>query len=219
MTAPAVGRWVIALLLGVGLIWAWAHRDAVASDAVMRAVDSLGVWGGIGFVFLYVLVALLLLPGSALTLAAGALFGPIGGTLYSLVGATLGAAAAFAVSRFVAADFVRSKMPGRLESVVAGVEKSGARFVAFTRLVPIFPYNILNYAFGLTRIKMSTFVVVSAVTMAPGAAAYAYLGYAGQQLAAGTEDAIQTFLLALSAVVMLAMVSFLMRRKERDVPA
>ena len=93
-----------------------------------------------------------------------------------------------------------------------GVEEEGWRFVVYTRLVPIFPFNLLNYAFGLTRIPLVYFAVASLLAMIPGSAAYAYLGHAGQQLATGTEDAIRTGLLALGALAALALVTTIVRR-------
>jgi len=93
---------------------------------------------------LYVAVTVLLLPGSILGLAGGALFGPAWGTVYTLVGATIGATLAFLVARYVASDWVAAKAGGRVKQVIDGVEAEGWRFVAFTRLVPLFPFNLLN---------------------------------------------------------------------------
>lgn len=216
---PRVGRAVMisVLLAGVGL--AIAYRDAIDPQVIREFVDSLGAWGAVVFVGLYVIAALFFLPGSVMTLAAGALFGAVQGTIFALIGATLGAAAAFVVARYVAGDWVRQKVSGRLETVIKGVEDEGWKFVAFTRLVPIFPYNLLNYAFGLTRIKLTHFTLASLFAMVPGAAAYAYLGHAGHQLATGTEDAIQTAMIALGALGALGIVSVVLKRyrkRKRD---
>ncbi len=213
---PRIGRVVMIVILLAGIGWAVANRDSIDPQLIRQFVDSLGMWGAATFVALYIIAALFFLPGSAMTLAAGALFGAVQGTLLSLVGATLGAAAAFVVARYVAGGWVRQKVSGRLEAVVKGVEDEGWKFVAFTRLVPIFPYNLLNYAFGLTRIKVSHFTLASFVTMLPGAAAYAYLGHAGQQLAAGTEDAIQTAFIALGALAALGLISTALKRYKKQ---
>ncbi len=205
-------RWALGVVLAVGIAWAVANRESLRPEAIRQVVETMGIWAPVGFVALYVVAALFFVPGSPLTLAAGAVFGPVGGTVYSLVGATLGAGLAFVIARYLAGDWIREKLSGRLETIVEGVEDEGWRFVVYTRLVPLFPFNLLNYAFGLTRIRLASFVIASLFAMIPGAAAYAYLGHAGQQLAAGTEDAIQTGLLALGALAALALVTTIVRR-------
>jgi hypothetical protein len=93
-----------------------------------------------------------------------------------------------------------------------GVEDEGWHFVAFVRLVPLFPFNLVNYAFGLTRIRLRDYVIASFVCMAPGALAYTYLGYAGREAASGQTGAINKALLAL---MLLAAVAFLPRLIRR----
>lgn len=164
--------------------------------------------GGFRAGTIYALGAVFFLPGSALTLAGGALFGPVWGTLYNLTGATLGATLAFLIARYLASDWVEQKTGGRLQQLKQGVEGEGWRFVAFVRLVPLFPFNLLNYALGLTRIKLSHYLIASYVCMFPGALAYTYLGYAGREAVAGGEGLIQKAMLALA---LLALVAFLPR--------
>ena len=169
------------------------------------------------FVLASGLATILFLPGSVLTLAGGALFGPVWGTFYNLTGATLGATLAFLAARYLASDWVSRRAGGRLKQLIDGVEKEGWHFVAFTRLVPLFPFNLLNYAFGLTRIRLGHFIIASYLFMLPGAIAYTYLGYAGREAMAGGEGLIQKGLLALA---LLAVVAFLPRfiRRFRKVP-
>jgi hypothetical protein len=111
------------------------------------------------------------------------------------------------VSRYLASDWVAQRTGGRLKQLITGVEDEGWRFVAFVRLVPLFPFNLLNYALGLTRIRCALYVA-SYVCMLPGAIAYTYLGYAGREAVAGGEGLIQKGLLALA---LLAAVAFLPR--------
>ena len=155
---------------------------------------------------------MLFVPGSLLTVAGGALFGPVWGTLWNLTGATLGATLAFATARYVASDWVSRRAGERLGRLMRGVEEEGWRFVAFVRLVPLFPFNLMNYAFGLTRIRLAEYVVASFVCMAPGAIAYTYLGYAGRAAASGQAGEIGKALLALA---LLAAVAFLARLARR----
>ncbi|MFN2350148.1 MAG: VTT domain-containing protein [Thioalkalivibrio sp.] len=190
----------LALLLLTGIVLAIMNREAFTVDALETRVAHLGIAGPLLFMAIYALAAVFFLPGSVLTLAGGALFGPLWGTLYALVGATLGATLAFLVSRHLAGHWVRKRMGGRLSTLVNGVEREGWRFVAFTRLVPLFPYNLLNYALGLTRIRLLPYVLASFVCMAPGALAYTWLGYAGREAVTGSEDLIRTILIALAVL-------------------
>ena len=148
------------------------------------------------------------MPGSVLTVAGGALFGPIWGTLWNLTGATLGAMLAFVIARYVASDWVAARSGERLGRLMRGVEEEGWRFVAFVRLVPLFPFNLMNYAFGLTRIRLREYALASFVCMAPGALAYTYLGYPGYEGASGQAGTIRKALLAFA---LLAAVAFLPR--------
>lgn len=115
----------------------------------------------------------------------GALFGPLWGMVVNLLGATLGASAAFLLGRYVAGDRIRRMAGGRLDRLVTGVEAEGWRFVAFVRLVPIFPFNLLNYALGLTRIPFAPYVLASMICMLPGTFAYTWLGYTGREASTG----------------------------------
>src|SRR6185503_627632 len=103
----------------------------------------------------------------------------------NLLGASLGATAAFLLGRYVAGDCIRRMAGGRLDRLVTGVEAEGWRFVAFVRLVPIFPFNFLNYALGLTRIPLGPFVLASLICMLPGTFVYTWLGYTGRQVVTG----------------------------------
>jgi uncharacterized membrane protein YdjX (TVP38/TMEM64 family) len=164
------------------------------------------------FILAYALATVFFLPGSLLTLAGGALFGPWWGTLFNLTGATLGAALAFLVSRHVAADRVRRRVGPRANRLIEGVEAEGWRFVAFTRLVPLFPFFLLNYALGLTRISFPHYVVATAVCMAPSAFAFTWLGFAGREAVAGGEGLIRTGLIALGLVAAIAFLPRLVMR-------
>jgi uncharacterized membrane protein YdjX (TVP38/TMEM64 family) len=140
------------------------------------------------------------------------LFGPLWGTIFNLIGATLGATASFLVARYVASDWVRRKAGGRLQRLIAGVEQEGWRFVAFTRLVPLFPFNLLNYALGLTRIPLLHYVFASLICMLPGTLAFTWLAYAGREALAGHDAAIRYGLIALALLAAIAFLPRLFRR-------
>jgi uncharacterized membrane protein YdjX (TVP38/TMEM64 family) len=200
------------LLLVAGIALAMQYREQLDAEHLAAWVESFGIAGPLVFMLLYAAATVLFLPGSVLTLAGGAIFGPLWGTLYNLTGATVGATIAFIVARYLAADWVEQKSGGRTKQLKEGVEDEGWRFVAFVRLVPLFPFNILNYALGLTRIRLSHYIVTSYICMLPGAIAYTYLGYAGREAVTGSEGMIQKGLLALA---LLAVVSFLPRLIKR----
>jgi uncharacterized membrane protein YdjX (TVP38/TMEM64 family) len=204
---------VVLLAGGVGLAW-WARERVTPAD-VVAWVEGLGVWGPLVFVGVYGLAPALFLPGAVLTLAGGALFGPLLGALLSLVGATVGATVAFLIARYVAVDWVEHRLGSRMQAIKAGVEREGWRFVAFVRLVPVFPFNLLNYALGLTRLSVRTFAITSWVTMAPGALAYAYLGAAGREAVSGGPALVRTGLLALTLLAAVALLPTLLRHWRR----
>ena len=115
---------------------------------------------------------------------------------------------AFLISRYLASDWIEDKAGGRVRQLINGVEGEGWRFVAFVRLVPLFPFNLLNYALGLTKIRLLHYLIATYVFMLPGTFAYTYLGYAGREAIAGGEGLIQKILIALA---LLAVVAFLPR--------
>jgi uncharacterized membrane protein YdjX (TVP38/TMEM64 family) len=210
-------RLILIIVLVAGIAVAVAYRDRFDAAALQSWVSDSGPVAPLVFMALYAVAAVFFLPGSAMTLAGGALFGPVWGTFYSLTGATAGALLAFLIARYLASDWVVEKAGGRLKQLVSGVESEGWRFVAFVRLVPLFPFNLLNYALGLTRIRFLHYALATYVCMLPGAFAYTYLGFAGREAVAGGEDLIQKGILALA---LLAVVAFLPRlvKKLRGAP-
>lgn len=201
-------RWLILALLIGGIMLAIAYRDYLDAEALQQWMEQAGAAAPLLFMLIYAIASVFFLPGSVLTLAGGALFGPILGTFYNLTGATIGAVLAFLIARYLASDWVERKTGGYLKRLKEGVENEGWRFVAFVRLVPLFPFNLLNYALGLTRIRLSHYLIASYICMLPGAFAYTYLGYAGREAVAGGEGLVQKGLLALA---LLAAVAFLPR--------
>lgn len=207
------GLLLIAILAGIAI--AAGRGGALDAAAVERLVASAGATAQLLFVLGYAVATVFFMPGSVLTLAAGALFGPVAGALYSLTGATLGATLAFLIARFLAGAWAARKAGGRLRDFVQGVEAEGWRFVAFVRLVPLFPFNLVNYALGLTRIPLMQYVFASCICMVPGAFAYAYLGFAGREAATGGEGLLQKGLIALALLAAAAFLPRLVMRLRR----
>jgi uncharacterized membrane protein YdjX (TVP38/TMEM64 family) len=211
-------RLMLALVLVGGIAWAYLNRSRLSPGIVQLQIQSLGLWAPLAFIALFALATVLFLPGALFGLAGGALFGPVWGSVWNLAGATLGATLAFFTARYVASDWVARRSGGRLKGLIEGVEAEGWRFVAFVRLVPVFPFNLLNYALGLTRIHLSHYVLASLVAMIPGTVAYTWLGHAGREVAAGSETAVHNVLLALGLLAVVAFLPRLVRRFRRVGP-
>ncbi|MBF0152202.1 MAG: TVP38/TMEM64 family protein [Magnetococcales bacterium] len=197
-----VWRGIFALVLVMAILMAYRHREALNLVQLNVWVQGWGVAGKVFFVLLYALATTLFMPGSILTLASGALFGPWLGTSLSLIGAGIGSGTAFLISRHLAGDWVARRSGNMAKRLLAGVEAEGWRFVAFARLMPLFPFNLLNYALGLTRIRFDHFLLTSVICMIPGATAYAWLGFAGKEAASGDAHAVQTGLWALGLLAL-----------------
>ena len=204
-------RWTLGLLLGVGVLLVYPYRHQLSAQALSEWVEGLGLLGPLAFVALYALGTLLFLPGALLTLTGGAVFGLWTGTLYNLAGATLGAGLSFLSARYLLGPWVEAKVSGRLAQLKTGVEREDWRFVAFVRLVPLFPFNLLNYALGLTRIGFWRYLGVSFLTMAPGATVYTYLGVVGKEAMAGEGGLAHWAPQGLLALGLLVLVAYLPR--------
>jgi uncharacterized membrane protein YdjX (TVP38/TMEM64 family)/rhodanese-related sulfurtransferase len=201
-----------ALFLAIAAAWLLTHREMIDLGTIEPALRSLGIWAPVGFVMIYSIGTVLFFSGALLSLAGGALFGPIWGTVWNLLGATLGATISFVLARSIAGEWVARRLKGRLRRVINGVSAEGWRFVAVMRLVPLVPFNLSNYALGLTSISLPVYVLTSLVCMAPGAFAYTWLGYAGRSAVAGDISALRYGLLSLGVLAMIAFIPRLFRR-------
>ncbi len=199
-------RMTIFILLVAGIAAAVIYRDQFDAAALESWVKNAGSAGPLVFMLIYIVGTVFFLPGAVLTLAGGALFGPVLGTVYNLTAATIGAMISFIAARYLAHDWVEKKTGGRIKQLKQGVEGEGWKFVAFVRLVPLFPFNVLNYALGLTKIKFTHYSIATYIFMLPGAIAYTYLGYVGREAVAGGDGLIQKIMLAFA---LLAIVGFL----------
>jgi uncharacterized membrane protein YdjX (TVP38/TMEM64 family) len=147
------------------------------------------------FALLYVLATVLFLPGSILTLGAGAVYGVVQGAILVSLSATLGATAAFLVGRHFARKWVVKQIEGNaaFQAIDEAVAEEGWKIVGLTRLSPIFPFNLLNYAFGVTRVRLRDYVVASWIGMMPGTLMYVYLGsLAGSLVTLGAGQRVRT---------------------------
>lgn len=156
----------------------------------LQWVESLGIIGGIAFIAIYILATVAFFPGSILTLGAGVIFGVILGAVYVFIGATLGAIAAFLVGRYLARGWISQKIEGnqKFAAIDKAVAKEGFKIVLLTRLSPVFPFNLLNYAFGITGVCLKDYALGS-IGMIPGTVMYVYIGsLAGDLAGIGTAS-------------------------------
>ena len=211
-TRAALPRLGLLFALAAIVAWALLYRPLPDPSSLQHQIHSMGPWAPLAFIALFALATVVFLPGAVFGLAGGALFGPLWGTVWNLIGATLGATLAFLAARYVAGDWVARRTGGRLKELIEGVEAEGWRFVAFVRLVPLFPFNLLNYALGLTRIRLDHYILASLFAMVPGTIAYTWLGYAGREAAAGSETAVRNLVLGLGLLAVVAFLPQLVRR-------
>jgi len=141
-------------------------------------IAGLGPWGPVTFIVIYILATLLFIPGSILTLGAGLLFGVVLGSIYVSIGATLGATGAFLIGRYLARGRIKKYIEsnGKFKVIDEAVAREGWKIVGLTRLSPVFPFNLLNYAFGVTQVRFRDYFWLTWIGITPGTVLYVYLG-------------------------------------------
>lgn len=177
-------------------------------------ISSFGPWGPVVYIGFYSVAPSLFLPGLPLTVAGGVIFGPLFGTIYTIIGATIGASLAFLIARYFARSQIEALLSGKLKMIDEGVEKKGWIFVAITRLIPLFPFNLLNYGFGLTKVKFSHYVIASFVFMLPGTAAYVILSSSLLDVLKG-EISIE-FIIGLVLVLLVSFIPLLYKKFKKE---
>jgi len=166
-------------------------------DWLIKALEwteGLGFWAPVFVAAFYIIACVLFLPGSVLTLGAGVLFGVLKGSIVVSVGSTLGACTAFLVGRTVARAWISAKVArnAKFGAIDTAVGEQGLKIVLLTRLSPAFPFNMLNYAFGLTRIPFWKYALGSWIGMMPGTVMYVYFGAGLRSLAELSTGKVET---------------------------
>ena len=180
--------WPAIILLAIIAGLAVAARLLPVVDYLKRFLgwtETVGFWGPVVVVGVYIVGCVLMAPGLVITLGAGILFGVLKGTVTVSIGSTLGACAAFLLGRTLARGWVSTKVSGnaRFAAIDEAVGKEGFKIVFLTRLSPIFPFNLLNYAYGLTKVSFWHYALASWIGMIPGTIMYVYIGSAIGSLA------------------------------------
>jgi len=169
---------IVLVLVLIGAVTLY-QSGLLTVDAITTLVNDNATLAPVIFVGLYVMATVFFLPATPLSLAAGALFGAVGGSIYILIGATLGAGLAFLVSRFLLQEWanriVQEGLP-KLQEYSEAIKKNGFLTVLFLRLVPLFPFNGLNFALGITKVHFAEYLTATLVGIVPGVITLSFLG-------------------------------------------
>jgi uncharacterized membrane protein YdjX (TVP38/TMEM64 family) len=177
-------RGIIAAIIVIALLLVGRRLGGSVAPFV-QAVDRLGPAGPIAFIAGYAIACIALVPASLLTLAAGAIFGVVWGTLYTLAGAMIGATGAFLIARYAARGVVERRLADnpRFTAIDRAVGAEGLKIVTLLRLSPVVPFSLLNYALGLTHVRLADYLIAM-IGIVPGTLLYVYYGKVGGDLAA-----------------------------------
>lgn len=204
---------VLTLLVTLVVFALVQFRDQFNIQNLRTLIAQYGVLAPLAFIIIYIVATILFLPGSILTIVGGLIFGAFWGSIYNLIGAVIGATSAFLIARYIASDWVEHKAHDKLKLLLRGVANEGWRFVAVLRLVPLIPFNILNYAFGLTRIGVIPYTLASGIFMLPGTIAYTYLGSLGVAFINGNAREIITKVsIAIGLLVLVGSMPYFVKR-------
>lgn len=229
--APAKSRTKTVLLIAIAVAAAvglWLG-GAKLSGAVLRFaewVQSLGAWGPLVFILGYATATVAFAPAFILTLAAGVIFGLVKGALYTFIGATIGASLAFLIARYGARRAIEKKIAGnpKFAAIDGAVSKEGLKIVSLLRLSPVFPFNLLNYALGLTKVRFIDYLL-ACFAMIPGTLLYVYYGTAAGSLAqvasgkAGAQGATKWISLGVGLLATLVVTTFITRLASKALKA
>ena len=195
------------------LVVAIRYWHSFSLEPLRQTLQTFGIWAPLIYIALYVFACVFFLPGSVMTIVAGLVFGWAWGTLYALIGAVIGATVSFILSRYLLQDWVRAKIGRRANALIQGVEQEGWKFVMVLRLVPLIPFNLLNYALGLTRVSLLEYVLATALFILPGTFAYAYLGSVGADaLHMDMKSLISRIFIAIGLLVLVALIPWFVKK-------
>ncbi|XQY92946.1 TVP38/TMEM64 family protein [Metabacillus sp. HB246100] len=199
---------MLSLIVVVGFIILFNQRVLnFTPDTIQKWILSLGILAPIIYIILYTVRPLILFPASVLSLAGGLAFGPLYGTLLTITGATLGAYLSFLVSRKIGGKWVEKKSGERMERIKKILEKNGLLAILLLRLIPLFPFDLISYAAGLSKIKGWHFILGTLIGIIPGTFAYNFLG------ASTTSNSMVTIVGAVIIFLLVMMIPALFKNK------
>ena len=155
------------------------HQHA---SLILSSIEKMGVLAPVLFVILYICMTVFFLPTLMLTFAGGALFGPLTGTFFNLLGATAGAMIAFCISRYWLVKHLHASRENAFSRVIEGIDRHGWYFLALVRLLPIIPFNLVNYGMGFTHMSLKSYGIITVLFLAPTEIFYTWCGFAGRKI-------------------------------------
>lgn len=194
---------LLLLVIGIALVFHFNLQTRLREQfqqTIAPWVNTHPISGPIAFMMIYIVATLLVLPGSILAMVSGALFGPVLGIFWVIIPTLVAASIAFLLSRLLGKNWIEQKKNERLDKIQKGIKKEGWRFVAFTRLVPILPYGLQNYLYGLTRVSFLTYFLVTSFAMIPGIFAFVYAGHTAKVAVTG-EVGVESTVISISVVI------------------
>lgn len=209
LTAPILLLCVVATTVIVSRLA--GVSDYLETERLRALISSYGPLAPVVYMTVYALAPSLFLPGLPITIVGGVLFGPFWGVVYTITGATAGACVAFLISRYATRDIIETKLAGsRWRRLESEVEKHGWKVVAFTRLIPLFPFNLLNYALGLTKISFVEYALTTFICMLPACIAFIVFSSSLLDLLRGRISG--TLLLGMLLIVLVSLIPLGYRR-------
>ncbi|MGL5202711.1 MAG: TVP38/TMEM64 family protein [Cetobacterium sp.] len=185
-------------------------------EQLKTLIESFGILAPLSYILLYCIVTVTTISTLPLSLAGGVLFGPVYGIIYTMIGASLGMMSSFLIARYIAKDFIERKFSNLqiFKKINEGVKKDGPFILAVTRLLPIFPFGIQNYLYGLTSISFFKYTIFSIVFILPGTSVFVLL--AGAISAGNTKDAAKISLIASLIFLALTIITRVIQNKIKN---
>ena len=202
---------LILLVLTIISILIYGANSGISIKKFQTFIEHLGVLAPVIFTLIYAIGPVIFLPITLLSIAGGVLFGPVIGTLCSLIGATIGAAISFLISKYLLKDWIDSKSHTKVIFFQNMVRKEGWKFVSLLRISPFLPFNLQNYIFGVTNISLSTFCIATFISLAPGTFTYVYLGYAGQSAYSGSQNITTKITVAIALLMIFSFFPYIIK--------
>lgn len=216
-------KWILVILVVVAFVYtsrAWNIQDRIKELLIW--INGLGLKGVMVYIGLYIAACVFFLPGFIITLGGGAIYGVVWGSVYVSVGSTLGATCAFLLGRTLARDWIAKKIEqnAKFQAIDEAVAREGWKIVLLTRLSPVFPFNLLNYSFGLTKVSLKDYFFASWLGMLPGTIMYVYIGSLAGSLATlgqttGEKTVGEKILYAVGLLVTVAVTVYVTRIARR----
>lgn len=216
---PLKEKWFWGCLIVIGIILCQVQFDLIQTiPKLIQWIESLGIIGMSLFVLVYILACILLIPGSPLTVGAGAVFGFWKGLILVSVGSTLGAAAAFLISRYLARGFIERKLnkSHKFSAMDMAITREGWKIIFLARLSPIIPFFLLNYALGLTKIRLHTYIISSWAGMIPGTVLYTYIGSLGKTILTAKRSPIDWVYLGIGLIATVSVTVLISRIAKKS---